>query len=441
MKCLVVVALVASACQGSKSGTVSFDQNLKTDWTRMSGPPSKETAYLADAMPHLAVSGTATAIVDVIRAELDGNAIAKRGNVRVELVSPLTVDLPSGSTRVELTVHAAFIDAPNVIVIDAKVAGPLKYTGLDTKRLGKHLADEVVDVLEKGKIPATAGPSSGKPAKPIGVGSGQPSCSVHEDKSVRCWYRGDAPMRLPKADGSLAVDGAQNFGACGLRNNGTVYCVAVGLSANLDVTDVCGVEGATAISIGDNAGCALLADGTVKCWPDESASFAPCKRGAFTVEGIQGATAIHAGPFHGVALMADGSVKTWPLRDMKAAPKAKPVKGIAKATAVVSGFAECGVVGNALVCVDGDTGKKTTVKFPEPPVEVVHAKATCARVTSGAVYCVQGDKVEKANLSGVVDLDGDLAGLCGITVNGDVGCTDGLRGTDIDPPVPVKFTM
>jgi len=441
MKHLVVVALLASACQGSKSGTFSFDQNFKTDWTRMSGPPSKETSYLADAMPHLAVTGTATAIVDAIRSELDGNAIAKRGNVTVELVSPLTVDLPSGSTIVELKIHAAFIDAPNVIVIDAKIAGPLKYSGADAKLFGKHLADDVVHVLEKGRIPATAGPASGKPAKPIGVGSGQPSCSVHQDKSVRCWHRGDTPMLIPKAAGSLAVDGGQNFGACGLLNNGTVYCVAVGTSANLDVTDVCGVAGAKAISIGDSAGCALLDDGSVKCWPDEPESFAPCKREAFSVEGIRGATAIHAGPFHGVALMPDGSVKSWPLRDMKTAPKAKPVKGITKATAVVSGFADCGVVGDSLVCVDTDDGKKTTVKFPETPVEVVHAKATCARTKSGAVYCVYGDKIEKANLSGVVDIDGDLAGLCGITVNGDVGCTDGFEGKDTDPPLPVKFTM
>lgn len=442
MKLLVVVVLVASACQGNKSGTFSFDQKFKTDSTRMSGPPSKETAYLADAMPQLAVTGAATAIVDVIRSELEGNAIAKRGNVSVELVSPLRVDLPDGSTSVELKIHAAFIDAPNVIVIDAKVAGPLKYTGADAKRFGKHLADEVVDVLEKkGKIPATAGPSSGKPAKPTGVGSGQPSCSVHEDKSVRCWYRADAPVLLPKAAGSLAVDGGQNFGACGLRNNLTVYCVAVGTSANLDVTDVCGVENAKAISIGDDAGCALLTDGSVTCWPDEPESFAPCKRGAFAVEGIKGATAIYAGPFHGVALMPDGSVKTWPLRDMKSAPKAKPVKGIAKATAVVSGFTECGAVGDTLVCVDAESGKKTTSKFPEPIVELVHAKATCARTKSGAVYCVYGDKVEKANLASVVDIDGDLAGLCGITASGDVSCTDGLDGKDTDPPKPVTFAM
>jgi alpha-tubulin suppressor-like RCC1 family protein len=116
------------------------------------------------------------------------------------------------------------------------------------------------------------------------------------------------------------------FYACALLADGTAKCWGLNSSGQLGngtFTDsstpvaVTGLTTATAITAGGGAhACALSADGTAKCWGyngsgqlgngtniDSSTPVA--------VTGLTTASAIAAGGFHSCALLANGTVKCW----------------------------------------------------------------------------------------------------------------------------------
>ena len=79
------------------------------------------------------------------------------------------------------------------------------------------------------------------------------------------------------------------------------------------------VEGAS-IALGGDYSCALLADGTMKCWG--SNDYGQLGDGTTTnstipveVSGITTATSIAMGRVHSCALLTDGTVKCWGLND------------------------------------------------------------------------------------------------------------------------------
>jgi alpha-tubulin suppressor-like RCC1 family protein len=81
---------------------------------------------------------------------------------------------------------------------------------------------------------------------------------------------------------------------------------------------VTGVSNATAIAAGEEHSCALLADGTVKCWGYNSYgqigdNTTTTRQVPTLVLGIDAGTAIGiwAGPAHSCALMVDGTAKCW----------------------------------------------------------------------------------------------------------------------------------
>ncbi len=69
-------------------------------------------------------------------------------------------------------------------------------------------------------------------------------------------------------------------------------------------TPVPGLSGATAIAVGADLGCALLAGGTVTCWGDDSPAQVP-------VPGLSGVVAISAGGNFACGLLAGGTVECW----------------------------------------------------------------------------------------------------------------------------------
>jgi alpha-tubulin suppressor-like RCC1 family protein len=114
--------------------------------------------------------------------------------------------------------------------------------------------------------------------------------------------------------------------SCALLANGTVKCWGNNVNGYLGVptiassktpVTVTGLSGVSAIVGADEHSCALLAaGGTAKCWgnswglgnPNNGRSFAATP---VPVLGLSGATALSAGLLHSCALLAAGTVKCW----------------------------------------------------------------------------------------------------------------------------------
>jgi len=193
-----------------------------------------------------------------------------------------------------------------------------------------------------------------KDATGISVG-GLRSCALLASRAVTCWGGGgpDLPSQLPRAipefsgATALAVGGAfTKMGnvdfACAVLSDNSVTCtLQTGISAEataLDVssslvTDVCAVlrggrisctssygvfdiAGASAVGVGGSHACALLNDGSIKCWGDNTYGQLgdDARYGSNTplpVSGLSGATAVDLGLQHSCALLQDGTVSCW----------------------------------------------------------------------------------------------------------------------------------
>ena len=143
--------------------------------------------------------------------------------------------------------------------------------------------------------------SSNTPVQVLGIStaisisaSGVVSCVVLSDGRVQCW-------------------GQSNYGLGDGINN----------SSSIPVT-VLGINNATSVSVGDAQSCAVLTDGTIQCWGQNSAG--QLGYGTFDnsgtvmpqssptpaqVLGITTAVSVSAGNAHTCAVLSDGSVKCW----------------------------------------------------------------------------------------------------------------------------------
>ena len=81
---------------------------------------------------------------------------------------------------------------------------------------------------------------------------------------------------------------------------------------------VSGLTNAVALGGGYNHACALLADGTMRCWGHnifgqlgDPASVPTGSAVPVTVSGINGARAITTGAFHTCAVLQDGTLRCW----------------------------------------------------------------------------------------------------------------------------------
>ncbi len=172
-------------------------------------------------------------------------------------------------------------------------------------RLGYGNTENVGD----DETPATAGPvdlGPGRTAAAISAGSGH-TCAVLDDGTVRCWgYNREG--QLGYADLRIGEDVGDN------ETPGSVGPVALGPARS-----------ATAISAGGRHTCALLDDGTVRCWGyggagqlgygntsnvGQQPTITTDQAGPVNV-GARTAKAITAGLNHTCALLDDGSVRCW----------------------------------------------------------------------------------------------------------------------------------
>jgi alpha-tubulin suppressor-like RCC1 family protein len=180
---------------------------------------------------------------------------------------------------------------------------------------------------------------------------------------------------------------------------------------------------AVAISVGDEHACAVLWEGTIQCWGDNSHGelgyVGVDKTGAtpVSVAGITNALAVAAGSSDTCALLRDGTVRCWGSNlngafgktPLNIVPAPIPIPGLTNATSIVNrGSHYCALLpGGTIECWglngSGELGNGTHVPLPysdrpvPEPVAVIgitNATAlaaggvhTCALLRSGSVKC------------------------------------------------------
>lgn len=286
------------------------------------------------------------------------------------------------------------------------------------------LEDETMKCWGRNALGQVGDGSSGdrrEPAAPRGLSSavdlsagGSNSCAVKRDGSAWCWglapYRigsptaafvviSPLPQQVSNLSDATSIDTGPNH-TCVIRTAGKVSCwgaddgnhgvlgqsVFFGSTSPLEIG---GLEGAVEVAAGGQHSCALLTDGTVRCWGGNAhgqlgdgssvaKSYTPV-----TVSGIQDAVAVSAGDHHSCALMADGTTRCWggnshgQLGDGTRADARSPVD-----VPGVSGVADidAGRLHTCAVAVDGASwcwganGSRqlgTGASFTSPPVQVL----------------------------------------------------------------------
>ena len=166
------------------------------------------------------------------------------------------------------------------------------------------------------------------------------SCALLVNGTEECWgFNGfgelgdgsetvsSSPVPVFGLGGITAIAQRTDSGtSCALIVDGTVQCwgyngfgeIGHGDTSDPSLTagQVIGLTGATAVALGDFHTCALLADGTARCWGADN--FGQLGDGNTTdsilpvvVNGVSGAAAISAGDRYGCVLLAAGSVHCW----------------------------------------------------------------------------------------------------------------------------------
>jgi alpha-tubulin suppressor-like RCC1 family protein len=266
------------------------------------------------------------------------------------------------------------------------------------------------------------------------------TCALTSAGTVKCW-------------------GSNEYGQLG---NGAVP--SPGAASDLPV-DVVGISGAVQVTAGDFHSCALIQDGTVRCWGyggrgELGDGTATSHSSPVTVSGIDDATSIAQGLAHTCALLPGGTVKCWgynfwgSLGDGTNTNSDVPVDVIG-----LTGVASIATGGDETCSLDashharcwgpngsGQLGDGTTTNRNTPADVVGLAPATelaigrnhaCARLTDGSVDCWgqnnSGQLGDGTNLSrtapaavvGISDATGAGAGWshsCALRSGGSISC-------------------
>ena len=218
------------------------------------------------------------------------------------------------------------------------------------------------DELPSSIAPVSVTKTSGIKAEQL-VSGDYHTCALLSDDTIQCWGDG--------GDGQLGNGSNQNIGRDELPSS--VGSVSVGLPPGVKVSQ---------IAAGGHHTCALLSNGTAKCWGNNEvgqlgygntdAYALPSALGTVSVTATPGVKVaqIAAGWYHTCALLSDGSVKCW-------------------------GDASCGELGYGNTTAIGDDELPASVGpvsvTNTPGVNVIQIAArgphTCALLSDGSVKC------------------------------------------------------
>lgn len=164
------------------------------------------------------------------------------------------------------------------------------------------------------------------------------TCAALTNGTVRCWgYNaqgalGDGTV-VDKSSPASAVSGittatrvtAGYYHSCALLSDGTVRCwggngfgqLGDGTTTNsLTPVAVSGLSGVVAIGAGTGSTCAVLSDGTGRCWGSNNNGVlgdgsTTNSSVPVTVSGLSQSTGIRMGPTHSCATISDGTARCW----------------------------------------------------------------------------------------------------------------------------------
>ena len=332
------------------------------------------------------------------------------------------------------------------------------------------------------ETPAAVGPvalGSGRTVRALAAGDYH-SCAVLDDGTVRCWgfaFEGQlgygnrnqiGDNELPASVGPVDLGAgrtataitAGNRHTCALLDNGAVRCWGLGAAGQLGygttatIGDTFGSTPGTigpvnfgpgrtakAITAGGGHTCAILDDGTVRCWGFNTSGelgygntnpvLDPSAVGPVDLGAGRTAVAISAGDSHTCAILDDGSVRCWglsdvgqlgygnrvPIGDTETPGSVGPVDlGGRKAIAISAGGNQLASEGHTCAVLDNGTvrcwgsgvfgqlgyGNTTSIGDNETPGSVgpvdlgagrtavaisSGAQHTCARLDNGTVRC------------------------------------------------------
>jgi len=264
------------------------------------------------------------------------------------------------------------------------------------------------------------------------------SCAISNNGTLKCWGQDlndelgngadstskNTPQSVSGSAKFKAVTGGETF-TCGVTIAGAVQCWGRNVFGQLGdgsttsratPVQAAGLtSGVTAVTAGDRHACALLSDGTLKCWGDNgdgqlgTPSTLQSKT-PMTVPGLTGVQSVESGPYHTCAILQGGALKCW-------------------------GYNASGQLGD---------GSKTTRYAPVDVTGLgtgvakvsVGGSNTCAAITNGTVKCwgaggaqigqeVGADSVTPLDISGITGATEVGAGngfACAVISGGQVQC-------------------
>ena len=205
------------------------------------------------------------------------------------------------------------------------------------------------------------------------------TCARLSDSTVKCW-------------------GGNTYGQVGTGNTTTPQLTPVAVT---------GITNATLVSAGDDHTCARLSDSTVKCWGKNdygqvgTGDVVTPQLTPVAVTGITNASTVSAAYLRACALISDGTVKCWGNNQNGQSPA--QASGISTATAVTTGtFFTCASLSDSTVKCFGygargqlGNGAGTSTSTPVSVSNITTSTSTieageetsCALITGGTVQC------------------------------------------------------
>lgn len=325
---------------------------------------------------------------------------------------------------------------------------------------------------------------------------GEHTCALRRDGETLCWGRtggaategeGQATAEIGGFGDALALTAGSDH-TCALTSCGRVLCwgtydlneVPEGGSYGYRLdrpAEVRGLSGVLSISGGGEHSCAVLRDGTVRCWGavgfSQSRTEYPPDLTAIPIPGLPGPVAkLSAGWDATCALLRDGQISCWGENDQGqrgdgtdfSAPSPTLVSGISDgidvnmrwdhACAVLSdGTVRCW--GSNALGQLGNDSVQTAATTPVPVIGVAHAvgvgttrEGTCALVEDGTVSCWGNGTVTPKPIPGITNaiaLSTGTAHACAKLLDGRVLCWGSNEygqlgtGTRVEQSGPVQI--